>query len=291
MLQHFEYLVPKTVSEACNLLVEHKGAHVLAGGTDLLVTMKEGSLVPSYVIDLKKIAGLDRIDYDEVNGLRIGSLATLRTIETSTIIREKYPPLYQAACVFASPQIRNRATIGGNICNAIPSADTPSPLIVLGATLKIMGPQGERKVGIEEFFKGVRKNALNMGEILVGIEVPPMPKLSRGIYIKHTPRRAMDLALVGVAVFLEEEYGSRKCKDIRIALTSVAPTPIRARKAEEKLQGQELSEEIVSNASEEASKEINPRQGSKRSSPEYRREMVKVLVERAVIGVWKRAQE
>jgi len=289
MLPHFEYLVPKTVSEACSLLVEHKGSHVLAGGTDLLVTIKEGSPAPTCVIDLKKIVGLDRIDYDEVNGLKIGPLATLRTIETSTVIREKYPPLYQAACVFASPQIRNRATIGGNICNAIPSADTSSPLIVLGATLKIMGPHGERRVSIEEFFKGVRKNALSVGEILAGIEVPPMPKLSGGAYLKHTPRRAMDLALVGVAVFLEEENGSGKCKNVRIALTSVAPTPIRARKAEEKLRGQDLSEETVSNASEEASKEINPRQGSKRSSPEYRREMVKVLVRRAVMGAWKRA--
>lgn len=106
MLPHFEYLVPKTVSEACSLLVEHKGSQVLAGGTDLLVTMKEGSAVPMCIIDLKKIAGLDYIDYDEMNGLRIGPLATLRSIETSTIIHEKYPPLYQAACVFASPQIR-----------------------------------------------------------------------------------------------------------------------------------------------------------------------------------------
>jgi len=282
-LPQFEYFEPKTLKEACNLLSQNEGARVLAGGTDLLVEMKDGGINPPCIIDLKGIEGLDSIDYDSVDGLRIGPLVTIRTIETAPIIKEKYPILYQAAHVFASVQIRNRATIGGNICHAIPSADTPPPLIALGATLRIMGVEGERKVGIEEFFTGFRKNDLDGGELLTRIDVPPMPKEVKGVYLKHTLRRAMDLAIVGAAVLLEKENGNGRCKDIRIALASVAPTPIRAKRAEEVLRGQEVTEKAVINAAEVASEDIKPRRGSFRSSPVYRRGMVKIFVKRAIL--------
>ncbi len=286
-LPKLEYLEPKTIQEACSLLSQHKEkARVIAGGTDLLPMMKRREVVPQYLIGLKNIPDLDYVRYSESDGLRFGALATLHAIETSPIIKEKFNALFQAAYSMASAQIRNRGTVGGNLCSAIPSADTAPALIALGARLKLISPRGERTIPVEEFFTGVRETALGEGELLVEVQVPNLPPHSGGVYLKHTLRRAMDLAIVGVAVVITSENGA--CKDVKIALGAVAPTPIRASKAEKVLKGKVLEDSLVEQAAKEAAGEARPISDI-RSSLEYRREMVEVLTRRAVKQAWEKA--
>jgi len=234
---------------------------------------------PSYLIDIKSIAGLDYIRHDEVEGLKIGALATIHAIETSPIIKERFPVLAQAAYSMASVQVRNRATVAGNICNAVPSADTAPALLTLQARVKLASQKGERWVDIEDFFTGPKETVLTDEEMLLEIEVPNLPLSHKGIYLKLSPRRSMDLAVVGVAVVAVPENGV--FKDARIALGAVAPTPIRARRAEEVLRGQSLNEELIKKAAQIAEEEARPIDDH-RASACYRKKMVNVLVKRAL---------
>ncbi len=279
-LPEFDYLAPKTIDEALSHLSQYKEkARLIAGGTDLIPQLKrrEGK-APRYIIDLKDIPGLDYINYNSANGLCIGALATIKAVIDSSVIRDKFGVLCQAAESMASPQVRNRGTIAGNICNAVPSADTAPALLTLDAKLKLVGPRGERIVAIEDFFTGPKQTALK-DEILLEIQVPtPSPK-SEGVYLKLSPRRAMDLAMVGVAVLVIPDNG--KCKDIRIALGAVAPTPLRAKKAEAVLKRQSFDDNLIEKAAQAAAGEAKPIDDH-RASAEYRREMVKVLTRRAI---------
>jgi len=279
-LPGFNYLAPVTLDEALSLLARYKGkAKVIAGGTDFIPKLKRREIgAPERVIDLKAIPGLDNIKYD-VSGLSLGALVTIGAVETSAIIREKFGVLAQAARSMASPQVRNRGTIAGNICNAVPSADSAPPLLTIGAKLKLVSQEGERVVGIEDFFTGPGQTALANDEILQEIQIPHPPPNSQGIYLKLTPRRAMDLAIVGVAVVIIPQDGI--CKDIRIALGAVAPTPIRARRAEVVLKGQKLDDNLIEKAARTAAGEARPIDDH-RASAEYRRDMVEVLVRRAI---------
>jgi len=234
---------------------------------------------PSYLIDIKSIAGLDYIKYDEVEGLKIGALATIHAVESSPIIKERFPVLAQAAYSMASVQVRNRATLAGNICNAVPSADTAPALLTLQARVKLASQKGERWVDIEDFFTGPKETVLTDEEMLLEIEVPNLPLSHKGIYLKLSPRRSMDLAVVGVAVVAVPENGV--FKDVRIALGAVAPTPIRARRAEEVLRGQSLNEELIRTAAKIAEEEARPIDDH-RASAWYRKKMVNVLVKRAL---------
>lgn len=285
-LPRFDYLAPTTLAEVISLLSRHKGkARIIAGGTDLVPKLKRREIkAPEYIIDLKGIPGLDKITPDN-GGLTIGALATIKMVIDSPAIRDNFPILAQAARSMASPQVRNRGTIAGNICNAVPSADGGPALLALEAKLKLIGPRGERTVGIEDFFTGPNRTALANEEILAEIRLPAMPPKSQGVYLKLSPRRAMDLAIVGVAAVASAEGGI--CRDIRIALGAVAPTPIRAKKAEAVLKGQKLNEENIEKAAKAAAGEAKPIDDH-RASAEYRRDMVEVLVRRAVkqaIGV------
>ncbi len=281
-LPKFEYRMPKTVKEALGLLSQ-KGrgkVKVFAGGTDLMPKLKSREVEASEIlVDLKGIPNLDYIQYNAKNGLRIGPLATLNAIETSSIIRDKFSLLAQAAHSMASPQVRNRGTIAGNICNAVPSADSAPALLTLGAKLKLVSLKGERAVNIEDFFTGPNETVLSPREILREIRIPPLPADSRGVYLKLSPRRSMDLAIVGVAVLVVSQDGI--CKDIRVALGAVAPTPIRVKKAEDILRGQRFSDGLIEKLAEVASGEACPIDDH-RASAEYRREMVAVLVKRAI---------
>jgi len=279
-LPKFDYLAPATLDEAFSLLSEYKGrVKVIAGGTDLVPKLKRREMgAPEYVIDLKGLPGLDEIK-QAAGGLTIGALVTIGAVESSAIIGEKFAILAQAAQSMASPQIRNRGTIAGNICNAVPSADSAPPLLTLGARLKIASGKGERTANIEDFFTGPNQTALGDDEILQEIQIPDMPPKSKGIYLKLTPRRAMDLAIVGVAVLVTPEDGV--CKDIRIALGAVAPTPIRAKKAEALLKGQKLDGALIEKAARTAAGQSKPIDDH-RASAEYRRDMVEVLVRRAI---------
>ena len=179
----------------------------------------------------------------------------------------------------ASPQVRNRGTIAGNICNAVPSADSAPPLLTLGAKLKLISQRGERIIKIEDFFTGPSQTALNNDEILQEIHIPHPPPNSQGVYLKLNPRRAMDLAIVGVAAVVTAQDGV--CQDIRLALGAVAPTPTRARKAEATLRGKKLDDNIIEKAAQTAAGEARPIDDH-RASAEYRRDMVEVLVKRAI---------
>ncbi|PYS10484.1 MAG: xanthine dehydrogenase family protein subunit M [Acidobacteria bacterium] len=257
--------------------------YFLAGGTDLVIAIKEKGLVPRYVVDLKKIPSLSGIRESCDGSLTIGALTTMREIETSPVIRKKYPFLAQSAAEVGSIQIRNRATIGGNMANATPSADVAPALLVLNAKVKISRSGCEKIVLLEGFFIGPGKTIMEPGDILTEIVIPPTPPDFRGEYIKFSPREMMDLAYVGVAVGVVVD-GSRKiCRDVRIALGAVSPTPIRARKAEPLMLNQGITPSLAERVGEEASNECKPI-SDVRSSAAYRKEMVRVNTKRALLN-------
>ncbi len=280
-LPKFDYLAPKTVDEALSLLARYQGrAKVIAGGTDLVPKLKRRQIKsPEYLIDLKGIPGLDYIKYDEGSGLSLGALVTIRAVETSAIIREKFNILFQAAESMASPQVRNRGTIAGNICSAVPSADMAPALLTLEVRLKLISQRGERIVSIEGFFTGPSETVIGDDEMLQEIQVPGLPPQSKGIYFKLSPRRSMDLAMVGVALVAVPEDGI--LKDIRLALGAVSPTPVRVKEAEAIVRGQRLTVDLIEKAADIAAQGCCPI-SDHRASAEYRTDMVKVLTKRAL---------
>jgi CO/xanthine dehydrogenase FAD-binding subunit len=280
-LPKFDYLRPGTIDEALSLFSQYRGgAKAIAGGTDLLPKLKRREIqAPEYLIDLKGIPDLDYIEHDEDGGLRLGPLVTIHAVEISPMIGAGFGVLCQAAQSMASVQVRNKGTVAGNVCNAVPSADTAPALLTLEASLKLTSQEGERTVDIEDFFTGPNETVLADGEILREIHVPDLPPHSGGSYQKLTPRRSMDLAIVGVAAVVVAEDGI--CRDVRIALGAVAPTPIRARRAEDVVRGQELSDEIIERAAQIAAGECHPI-SDHRAAAQYRCDMVEVLTRRAI---------
>ena len=278
MQSPFELVTPKTLDEAIAVLEEcgHK-ARVLAGGTDLLVQIHTGAAKPECLIDLKGIEELKGVRETPGGGLEMGALTTHAELEASPLMKERFPIIHDGVSKIGSRQIRNRATVGGNICNALPSADSAGPLMALGAVLHLRGPKGFRQVPLDAFFLGPRRTAIEHGEILTKIVVPP--SAGQGAYIKYTRRKAMDLALLGASVFVECDKDG-KVTEARIALTTAAPVPMRARQAEAALKGQPLSDAVLAQAGEIASREAQPRT-SWRGSEEYRRHLLKILVPRA----------
>ncbi|HWO41553.1 MAG TPA: xanthine dehydrogenase family protein subunit M [Candidatus Eisenbacteria bacterium] len=282
---------PTSIAEASALLRNRgPGGRFLAGGTDLVIAVKEKGLAPKYVVDLKRIPGLSGIRENEDGSITIGALTTMRALETSALIVERFPFLAQSAAEVGSIQIRNRATVGGNMANATPSADVAPALIALDATVLIENGEHERTVPLEEFFRGPGQTVLSAEEILTQITIPsPVRSEDRGRkrlvgeYIKFSPRDMMDLAYVGVAVaylLLEPE---RRCERVRIVLGAVAPTPMRARAAEAVLEGQGLTEGLAARAAAEAARESRPI-SDVRSSAEYRRAMVEAMTKRALLN-------
>ncbi len=215
---------------------------------------------------------------------------TLGELERSHIVKERFPILWDALNVLAAPQIRNLGTIGGNLCSAVPSADTAPPLIALGAMATIAGGKGKRTALVEAFFRGPGESVLGSEEILTQVTIPNPPAHSGGAYFKLMRRKALDLALVGVAVHVSLDADMKVCKGARIALGAVAPTPIRAFKAEEVLLEKEIDEDLAAKAGEIASEEARPITDI-RASVEYRREMVGVLTKKAVMKALKRTNE
>ena len=287
-LPKFEYCSPKTVEEACVLLAQHKGkARVMSGGTDLLTQMKERTATPQYVVGLQSIPGLNYVEHDKKVGLKIGGMATLMQVAESPVVKKGFPLLSEAIMHMASVQVRNRGTLVGNLCNAAPSADTAPPLIVMGAQARLVSAGGkERVIPLEDFFRGPGETVLGQGELLAEVVVPDLPPSSGGAYLKLSQRRAMDLAVVGVACLLTRDKGV--CKEAKIALGAVAPTPIRAREAEALITGSALADEVLDKAAAaamEASKPITDIRGP----ADYRRKMVGVLTKRAVRQAWERA--
>jgi len=282
-LPKFRLVAPKTIEEAILFLADHKGAvSLMAGGTDLIPNLKRREIAsPEYVLDLKGLSDLRRISYDHREGLYIGALATIHRISQYPAVRDSYASLVQAASRMASPQIRNRGTFGGNICSAIPSADSAPPLLTLDASVHLRGPKGERAIPLDQFFKGPGKTVLEHDEIVTALTLSKPP--ARSVYLKLSPRHSMDLAIVGVAVAAGANGGG--LSDIRIALGAVAPTPMRARKAEEVLRNRPVSTSAIEEAAHAASLECSPIDDF-RASASYRRDMVYVLTRRALEQVF-----
>jgi len=281
----FDIFQPTSIQEAREIRAHHgPGGYFLAGGTDLVIAIKEKGLVPRYVVDLKKIESLSGIRENPADGsLVIGALTTMREIETSRVISRRFPFLSQSAAEVGSIQIRNRATIGGNIANATPSADVVPALLVLQAQVKISTAKGTQEVPLESAFLGPGKTIMAPGDILTEIMIPPAPVTLRGEYIKFSPREMMDLAYVGVAAVIVIEGNDKVCREARIALGAVSPVPMRARKAEAVLINHVINEESAERAGEIASTECSPI-SDVRASAEYRRHMVRVNTKRAILN-------
>ena len=279
----FEYLEPESIEEALAILSRYQGkSKIIAGGTDLMLQMRNKAIRPEYVVDITRIPGLDYITFDDQQGLRLGVLTTIRGLETSVELQRKYPVISQAASQLGSVAIRNVATVGGNLCNALPSAETSQALLALSAQVRVVGPGGERTIPLEGFFTGVGKTLLQPDEILLEILVPESLPHTSGIYIKHSPRGPIDLAIVNITVLMTMEQDHRVCRDAKIVLGAVSPTPLRAKKAENVLKGKRVDGALIDRAAQVASDEANPRRGSIRGSFEYKKEMVKVLTGRAI---------
>jgi CO/xanthine dehydrogenase FAD-binding subunit len=286
-LPHFHYYAPKSIEEACTLLGSHTAeAYPLAGGTDLLVKMKQRRLVPRYIVNLKTIPSLDYIRYDEADGLRIGALTTIQTIKNSTVVKRNFRVLNEAAGVESSVQIRNRATIAGNIANASPAADAPLALITIGARVVLATADSRRDLLLEDFYTGPGKTRLSLGELICEVYVPTPSPGSGGAYLKHAVRRN-DIAIVSVAVWLTLVDG--KCTDAHIGLGSVAPTALRARKAEDALRGRAITDDVIKAAADAATKEASPIDDI-RAYAQYRALALRAAVEHTIIAAARDAK-
>ncbi len=284
----FDYQKVASLREAFDAASASKGVSAfLAGGTDLLVQIREGKRQPRCLIDVKGVREMAGwvVSEDE---LSIGALTSIRTLEVSRSIAEKAPLLALAAAKLGSVQVRHRATIGGNLCNASPSADTAPALLALEARAEIFGKTGPRIVDLQEFFRGPGATALGDGEILTRLKIPLARKRNGAVYYKLSTRNAMDLAFVGGAVLLELD-GSDRISKARIALAAVDPTPIRAPLAERLLEGIRFTPEAARESAEGAARSCKPI-SDLRASAEYRREMVRELCHRGLLAAYRQAK-
>ena len=282
-LPNFNDIAAKSLVEASELAAAQAGRCVLmAGGTDVILLLKENVLkgVES-VIDLKNIPGIDGLEFIEGEGLRVGALTKLYAIQNSPLVREKMPAVADAAHYVASSQIRRKGTMAGNICNASPSADTAPILVAMNATVAAYGKNGGREIPAGEFFTGVKRTCLDKaaGEIVTEIKIPELKPQEGSAYFKHSVRKAMDLAIIGVAAWVRME-GSRVA-DCRIAMGGVGVTPLRAKEAERMLIGGEAGDDLFERAGAAASQECRPI-SDVRASAEYRVDMVRVYTKRAL---------
>lgn len=274
----FTYHAPQTLEELLTLMREYKGrARVIAGGTDLIVDMKLRRKEPEHVISLNKIKELDYI-IEEDTGIRIGAATKLRHIEKRKTIHERFNALYEAVKSIASIQVRNMATLAGNICNASPAADSAPPLLIYDAVVTAQNLDSMRKIMIKDFFTGPGRTALRDDEIVKEIFIPYPPEGSESVFLKVS-RVGMDLAKVNIAVLIK--MNGEYVEDFRIALGAVAPTPLRIFKAEEYLKSKRINEENIKHVQEIVAEEIKPITDV-RSTDWYRRELSKILVKDAI---------
>lgn len=279
---NFEYHVPENLTETLELLDQYKAAcKIIAGGTDLIPKIKAGIAKFEHLISLKKLEELKEISFDPKKGITIGANVDLRTTEHDENVQKYYPALYEGMHSMANTQIRNRGTIVGNICNAVPSADTAPALLVYKAEVTAVSKKGKRVIPIHEFFTGVCRTVLRPDELVTELFIPLPDDKAYSVYYKYAIRKALDLAMIGVAanVTLDDE---KVVRDAAIALGAVAITPKRAPKAEAMIKGQKLTEELILQAAEVASKEDCAPISDIRATADYRRRMVYVHVRDAL---------
>ncbi len=280
-MKQFEYLSPGTIDEAISFFGQHsETAKFIAGGTDVIVKLKEGWMEPDFLISLKQISELSELHKNEATKeLGIGAMVTHSTLEKSLMIQNEYPIIYDAVSNIGSLQVRNMGTIGGNLINAVPSADGAIPLIALDGVALLHGPDGERSVDVKDLFIEPYRTILKPGEILKKITIPPIEPHTGSAYVKFGRREAMELPLIGIGVLLTLEDDLETCKKARICLGVAAPTPMRAFDAETYLSGKKITEELLTEAGKIAADESKVRD-SVRGQAWHRKEMVRVQVRR-----------
>jgi carbon-monoxide dehydrogenase medium subunit len=289
-LKDFEYTAPRTLREAVASMVE-KGAQAraLAGGTDLIVQLRIKRLQPERIVDVKHIPELNELSYGPRKGLTIGAAVPCHRLYGDAEVVERYPGLIDSAAIIGGIQIQGRATFGGNLCNASPSADTIPSLIAYGATCEIAGPNGRRQVAVEDFCTAPGQSVLQLGELLVALRIPPVRKHSGAHYLRFIPRNEMDIAVVGAGAYVELANRKKEFKAVRIGLAAVAPTPLFARAASELLVGRPVSPEAIEEAAEAAKGIVRPI-SDMRGPADFRTHLVGVLTRRALNGAIERAR-
>jgi carbon-monoxide dehydrogenase medium subunit len=287
-VRRFDLALPTSVDDCVRILAERGAeAKLLAGGTDLLPQLKNALLTPRWVVDLSGVARVHALAPADRHGLRVGAAVTARELEQDSRVRSGYLALAESAALVGSIQVRNLASVGGNLCNAAPSADMAPPLLALDAEAVIAGPRGERRVPLSAFFLGPRRTVLAPDELLIELEIPAPGPRSGGSYLRHTPRRELDIAVVGVASQLTLSNGV--CAKARIALAAVAPVPLRATDAEQALEGQPVTSERIERAAELAVGAARPI-SDQRGSADFRRHLVGVLTRRTLGRAFDRAR-
>jgi CO/xanthine dehydrogenase FAD-binding subunit len=286
-LPKFEYFAPNTLEAVLNLLAERgENAHVMAGGTDVMVKMTHGLLKPKAIISLYEIEGMNKIRFDAKEGLTIGATARLAEVASHPDVLNRYPALSEAILTMANCEVRNMGTVAGNLCNAAPSADTAPPLITMGAEVTLASVKGERRLSLDKFFKGPGRTAMEPGEIMTSIHVPPPPPKSGAAYKRISARCGVDIAAVGVGVMAF--FNGESCKEAKIVLGAVAPIPMRATKTEDLMSGQAWTRGLIEQGGEKAAEEAKPI-SDVRATAEWRKQMVAVLTRRALEEAHERA--
>lgn len=283
-MKNFEYFRPTTIDEAVELKAKYgQSARFLLGGTDLVIAMDAGAITPDVVIDIKEIPELKELKEDG-SRLHIGANVPFNTLINSDLIKKEFPSLWEASRLVASVSVRNRATVAGNICNAVPSAESSSPLMARDAVVIAQGKDGKREIPISEFFVGPRRTSLKDDEMVVAVEVPVVKGKFGECYIKLGRYEGEDLAQVGVTTFVDEN------KNYKISFAAVGPTPVRASEAEAFLKGKDLDDEVLAKAKELALNTISPISDI-RASKEYRMHMAGIMFERALKASASRMNE
>jgi carbon-monoxide dehydrogenase medium subunit len=290
-LKAFDYAAPRTVAEAVSLLAG-KGdrGRVLAGGTDIIVQVRENRRDLDLLVDVKNIPELNELSYDAKQGLRLGAAVPCCRIYENAESARAYPGLIDAVSLVGGIQIQSRASVGGNLCNASPAADTVPPLIAYEATCLIAGPEGRREVPVEKFCTAPGRTILGRGELLVAVRLPPPRARTSAHYQRFIPRNEMDIAVVGVGAAVTLDESRNRCVAARLALAAVAPTPLPVPEAAAALVDGSLSEELIDKAAAIAQQSARPI-NDMRGSAEFRRHLVGVLTKRVLHGAIARARE
>jgi carbon-monoxide dehydrogenase medium subunit len=277
-MRSFELAEPATLSEACALLSDNEDAKVIAGGTALLTLIKQGIFIPKTLINLKKIQTASDISYDAHKGLRVGALAAIYDIEASPVVRQYYPVLAEACHVVANIRIRNMATIGGNLAHGDYQSDPPTVLLALDASVELLSRAGTRQMKLGDFLKGSYETALEPGELVSALLVPPAGDL-RGSYTKFTTGSSEERPCVGIAALARMAEGV--CGELRLVAGAVSPTPVRLRGGESMARGEKLTHELIEGIAQDAGRNVDPIDDL-RGSADYKRHLVRVLTRRTL---------
>jgi CO/xanthine dehydrogenase FAD-binding subunit len=286
-LPEFDYIRPETLAEASGFLKQHTNeARPFLGGTDVFVRMRDGFLKPRFLVDVKYLEGMRDLHFDPQYGLTFGAAVNMNQLAAAPEVQEHYPLLAEACRSVASYQLRNRATVVGNICNASPAGDTIGACLVFDGILHIHGAGGQRQEPLTTFFLGPGKTTLNPGELVTEVHLPPPPKGAKGKYLKLGRNKLSDLSIVGVTVLGLPDAELRSGIRFRVALASVAPVPLLLKNVEEFLSDRTITAEVIKEAAHLTSESCSPIDDV-RGSARYRRQMVKNLTERAFAEVWQ----